>query len=161
MESIGASVEDQSASVNAEPSVRQNPTNFSSTSLSRAAQKRAKQRLAKLKGAGGIKNDDNISSESEMSREYFQSHEGLQDQLNALVVEVQSGFSTRDKEISDLSESIASIKTALESLAIHVRVITQDLKTKTVSGHPAQGVSISDFVFESQESPVPVLSAKS
>ena len=135
VESIGASVEDQSASVNAEPSVRQNPTNFSSNSLSRAAQKRAKQRLAKLKGAGGIKNDDNISSESEMSREYFQSHEGLQDQLNALVVEVQSGFSARDKEISDLSESIASMKTALESL-----------KTKNVSGHPAQGVSISDFV---------------
>ena len=118
VESIGASEENQLASVNAELSVQRTPISSSSTWLSRPARKRAQKRLAKLKASGDIKNDDVRSSESEISVDYLQSYGELREQINVLFGDVQARFAARDQDIADLSENFGTFaRMTTESIA--------------------------------------------
>ena len=143
----------------------------SASSLSRRAQKRIER-----SGNQEASYNANEDESSENSKEYLQSIEGLQDQMQAMFIDMQRGFMTRDEKTADLAEEIklqgresvtatSEMRSALERFADILQSslepkngpVRNSQRTRDSNSDSHKGEFFSGNVFRRDEFVVPIL----
>ena len=169
--------ESQKASVSSESSAQQSPVSTPSGSSRHVYQKGYNRKgSAKQRGNFGKGNDDEKSSDDSGTQRHR--YEELQDQMNALFGDFQSGFNAHEGAIADLrddfshfakttsesvaefKESNASVKASMESLTHFVQIIAQSLDKGVAKNESVVGDSSDKASVENREFIVPVLGAQ-